>query len=112
MNTINITDTGLDSREADITDETDARAYYATLAQAPVKPVKPALNYGKLAQWNSRQPYHKRVSAADVESNAKQARFRGFAAALLVSIHAKIDPQIAAREALLTAPADMPIGDN
>ena len=99
-NQISITDTGLDSREGEMLNhyemEQAAREYKAT---------KPAMNYGKLAKWNMAQPWHKRVNAADVESSCRIAGFRGFAAALLVSIHAQIDGKIAAKEALFRQPS-------
>ena len=95
-----MTDTGLDSREGDMMEynetEQAAREYKAT---------KSTMNYGKLARWNMSQPWHKRVNAADVESSIRIARFRGFAAALQVSIHAQIDGKIAAKEALFRQPS-------
>ena len=99
-NQISITDTGLDSREATIIDETAEREF-----MAEIKSNKPAMNYGKLAKWNMAQPWHKRVNAADVESSCRIASFRGFAAALQVSIHAQIDGKIAAKEALFRQPS-------
>ena len=88
-NTVSITDIGLDSREAPIFDETPEREFYA----------KPSMNYAKLARYNMTQPYAKRISVADIKAKVKMAAFRGFAMALLATIHSKIDSKIAEKEA-------------
>ena len=94
---ISITDTGLDSREIDCNLPEDM--------PVETKPIKPAMNYAKLAQWNMAQPYHKRVSVSDIEASVKIAAFRGFAMALLATIHGELDGKITARETLLATPA-------
>ena len=45
------------------------------------------------------QPYAKRISVADIKAKVKMAAFRGFAMALLATIHGKIDSKIAEKEA-------------
>jgi len=97
---IQMTDTGLDSREGEMLDH-----YEMEQAERENHAIKPPLNYGKLAKWNMAQPWHKRVNAADIEVNNRIASFRGFAAALQVSIHAQIDGKIAAKEALFRQPS-------
>jgi hypothetical protein len=99
-NTVSITNTGLDSREGEMLDH-----YEMEQAEREHKATKPVMNYGKLAKWNMAQPWHKRVNAADVESSCRIAGFRGFAMALLATIHSKIDNKIAEKEALFRGPS-------